>query len=141
METSVQRSSKIPSISDSYKRITGGTPIISVGNPGASYKSQTESALEKYQAEKAVAEQRLKDRYIQQYGEAGYNRFMEANQKRLGDIESSIKQAENNKKRGMSITPAQILRDEQQRERDYRASTRGLEGTYKTSQYANSSIY
>jgi hypothetical protein len=78
METSVQRSSKIPSISDSYKRITGGTPIISVGNPGASYKSQTESALEKYRAEKAVEDQRLKDQYIKQYGKAGYETYLEA---------------------------------------------------------------
>jgi exonuclease VII large subunit len=78
METSVQRSSKIPSISDSYKRITGGTPIISVGNPGASYKSQTESALEKYRAEKSVEDERFKDQYIKQYGKVGYETYLEA---------------------------------------------------------------
>jgi hypothetical protein len=62
METSLQRSQPPQSISSSYNRIYGGTPIISVGNTGKSgfkgmkLKSKKESALEGYEAEKAVRE-------------------------------------------------------------------------------------
>jgi hypothetical protein len=66
-----------PSITSSYQRITGGTPTISVSNPGSNFKSKTEVALENYAAEKAVEDQRFKDAFIKQYGEAGYEGFLE----------------------------------------------------------------
>lgn len=59
METSLQRSQTTPSIASSYSRISGGTPIISVGSAGGSgpkFKSKKESALERYEAERAVRE-------------------------------------------------------------------------------------
>jgi hypothetical protein len=141
METSAKRSQATPSIASSYSRISGGTPIISVGNPGVSYKSKTESALEKYQAEKAVAEQAKKDAIIAQFGQAGYEGLLEVEQKRIKDIESSITQSRNNEKQGIFTTGAQRLRDEQQKEKNYQAMTRGLEGTLATSKYANKPIY
>jgi hypothetical protein len=90
METSVNKSSKNPSISDSYKRISGGTPIISVGNSGASYKSKTQAALEKYNAERAVGLQKEKDEIIGQLGQAGYDKYMETKQKRIKDVELGL---------------------------------------------------
>ena len=84
-------SSMNPSITSSYQRITGGTPNISVSNLGPNLKSKTESALERYAAEKAVEEQRLKDQYINQYGEAAYDYMMEQKnlirEKQKADIE------------------------------------------------------
>lgn len=141
METSANRSSINPSISSSYNRISGGTPIISVGNPGVSYKSKTQSALERYNAEKAVAEQSKKDAMIAQYGQAGYDMFMKVNQKRIEDIESGIKMSEQNNKKGITQNINQKLMDEQQRERDYRTRTRGLEGTLAANKPASYSLY
>ena len=59
MKTSNRGLAKIPSISNSYKRMSGGTPIISVGDissSGPKLKSKKESALERYEAERAVRE-------------------------------------------------------------------------------------
>jgi hypothetical protein len=71
----------MPSITNSYKRITGSTPNISVGAIGGmggpNFKSKKDSALEEYEAEKAVEEQRFKDAFIKQYGEAGYDNLLE----------------------------------------------------------------
>jgi hypothetical protein len=71
-------SSMNPSITNSYQRITGGTPTITVSNPGPNFKSKTQVALENYAAEKAVEEQKFKDAYIGQYGKAGYEMYVEA---------------------------------------------------------------
>jgi hypothetical protein len=64
METSAKRSSISPSIDRSYRRISGGTPIISVGNigGGAKLKSKKESAMERYEADRAVREAEEKER-------------------------------------------------------------------------------
>jgi hypothetical protein len=66
-----------PSIAGSYQRIAGATPIISVSNSGPNFKSKTESALERYRAEKAVEDERFKDQFIKQYGETGYETYLE----------------------------------------------------------------
>lgn len=64
METSAKRSSISPSIDRSYRRISGGTPIISVGNigGGAELKSKKESVMERYEADRAVREAEEKER-------------------------------------------------------------------------------
>lgn len=74
METSAKRSSISPSIDRSYRRISGGTPIISVGNigGGAKIKSKTESALERYEAERAVKLREAKDNWEDKYGPGSY---------------------------------------------------------------------
>jgi hypothetical protein len=69
------------SLANSYSRISGGTPIIKttggIGSMGGSQlKSKTQSAMERYEAEKAVKEQMFKDQYISQYGEAGYEALL-----------------------------------------------------------------
>lgn len=64
METSAKKSSISPSIDRSYRRIFGGTPIISVGNigGGAKLKSKKESAMERHEADRAVREAEEKER-------------------------------------------------------------------------------
>lgn len=64
METSAKRSSISPSIDRSYRRISGGTPIISVGNigGGAKLKSKKESAMERHEADRAVRDAEEKER-------------------------------------------------------------------------------
>ena len=64
METSVNRSSTAPSIDSSYRRISGATPIISVRNigGGTKLKSKKESAMERYEADRAVREAEEKEK-------------------------------------------------------------------------------
>ena len=80
------------SLLNSYSRFSGpSVKIESSGGIGPKLKSKTESALERYSAEKAVEEQRLKDQYIGQYGQAAYDYMMEQKnlmmEKQKADIE------------------------------------------------------
>ena len=60
METSITRATNQPAIANSYQRISGGTPTISASNigPGSPFypKTKKQSALEDWEAQKAVME-------------------------------------------------------------------------------------
>jgi hypothetical protein len=112
-------SSMAPSITSSYQRIAGGTPTITVSNAGPNLKSKTESAMERYEAEKAINEQIFKDKYIGQYGEAGYEALL-AGRKMLED------QQRKNVDRGMQsdyqrgLAQAEELKAASERAKNYR---------------------
>jgi hypothetical protein len=116
------------SLANSYSRISGGTPIIKttggIGSMGGSQlKSKTQSAMERYEAEKAVEEQRLKDQYINQYGEAAYDQMMEAKnlirEKQKADIEQ-VKKYGSPSDYQMGVAQAEELKTASEKAKNYR---------------------
>lgn len=98
------------SISDSYNRISGGTPVIKYtggyggsNSNGPQFKSKTESALERYAAEKAVMDKEEEDKmardpmyalYKKLYGNVGNNLLGSSNLKQASPYELGQRQAQ-----------------------------------------------